>query len=353
MAVDRFAGFSSASRRRLRTALLVPSWVVVAVLVVTVAAGATIPPGVQYVPLALSVVVFGLPHGAVDHLAVARARGTTPTRRGVLAVGALYLLLGGAYAALWFFAPVFAAVAFIAMTWFHWGQGDLHAAVTFAGGDHLETRVQRVLFVVVRGGLPMLVPLLGFPETYRRVLTAFVALFGEGSLGSWEQLFEPRVRLVLGGGFLALTIVTLTLGRLRAGANDRGWRIDAAETVLLWIYFLTVPPLLAVGTYFPLWHAIRHVARLLLVDDDAADALRSGRWLPALGRFARDAAPLSALSVVLLAGFAVAVPGDPRSDLGIAALYLVFVAVLTLPHIVVVSAMDRAEGVWRPGKPGR
>jgi Brp/Blh family beta-carotene 15,15'-monooxygenase len=314
--------------------------------VVAVATGTTIPPGVQYAPLALSVVVFGLPHGAVDHLAVSRARGATPNLRAALAVGVLYLLLGGAYAILWFFAPVLAAVAFIAMTWFHWGQGDLHAAVTVAGADHLETRGQRVLFAVVRGGLPMLVPLLAFPETYRRVLTAFVALFGDESLGGWEIVFEPRIRLVLGGGFLALTVVTLALGRRRAGANDRGWRIDAAETGLLWIYFLTVPPLLAVGTYFPLWHAIRHVARLLLVDDDAADDLRAGRWLPALGRFVRDAAPLTALSLVLLAGFAVAVPGDPRSDLGVAALYLVFIAVLTLPHVVVVSAMDRAEGVW-------
>jgi len=332
--------------------VLLPSWVVVGALLVAFAAGAALPPRLRYVPLAASVVLLGLPHGAVDHLAPSRARGEQATDRTALAVGLLYLVLGGAYAGLWFLLPSVAAVAFVAITWFHWGQGDLHAAVAIAGADHLRTRAQRGLFVVVRGGLPMLVPLLAFPGEYRRVLTAFVALFGDGSLGPWARLFAADVRLALGGGFLALTVAGLALGRRRADRGAVGWRVDAAETVLLWAYFLTVPPLFAIGIYFPLWHSARHVARLLLVDDDAAALLGERRWVPALARFARDAAPLTALSLVFLAGFAALVPGDPRSELGAAAVYLVFIAVLTLPHVVVVTAMDRAEGVWRPGSAG-
>jgi len=333
--------------------VLLPSWAVVGALAVAFAAGATLPPRLTYVPLALSVVAFGLPHGAVDHLAVPRARDRLPSARSALAVGALYLVLGAGYAALWVVAPVPAAVGFVALTWLHWGQGDLHAAVAIAGADHLRTRGQRALFVAVRGGLPMLVPLLAFPGEYRRVLSAFVALFGEGSLGPWTRLFAPEVRLALGGGFLALTVASLAIGRARAGSATAGWRTDAAETALLWAYFLTVPPLFAIGAYFPLWHSLRHVARLMLVDDEAAGLLGDGRWRPALARFARDAAPLTAVSLVFLAAFAVAVPGDPRSELGVAALYLVFIAVLTLPHVVVVTAMDRAEGVWRPGHAAR
>ncbi len=333
--------------------MLRPSWAVLGALAVVFAAGATLPPRLRYAPLALSVVLFGLPHGAVDHLAVPRARGRSPSARAALAVGTLYLVLGAAYAALWAVAPVPAAVGFVALTWLHWGQGDLHAAVALAGADHLRTRAQRGLFVAVRGGLPMLVPLLAFPGEYRRVLSAFVALFGDGSLGAWARLFAPEVRLALGVGFLGLTVASLALGRARTGPDAGGWRVDAGETALLWAYFLTVPPLFAIGAYFPLWHSLRHVARLMLVDDDAADLLADGRWRPALARFARDAAPLTALSLVFLAAFAVAVPGDPRSELGVAALYLVFIAVLTLPHVVVVSAMDRAEGVWRPGHAGR
>jgi hypothetical protein len=36
-------------------------------------------------------------------------------------------------------------------------------------------------------------------------------------------------------------------------------------------------------------------------------------------------------------------PGDPT---GLLALYLVGIAALTLPHVVVVTWMDRRQGVW-------
>ncbi|WP_233752200.1 MULTISPECIES: Brp/Blh family beta-carotene 15,15'-dioxygenase [Halostella] len=84
------------------------------------------------------------------------------------------------------------------------------------------------------------------------------------------------------------------------------------------------------------------------IDDRAAGALRAGRPSDALRRFAREPAPLTALSIALLGGFAVAVPASPESPLELTALYLAFVSVLTLPHVVVVALMDRAEGVWRP-----
>ncbi|PSQ27708.1 beta-carotene 15,15'-monooxygenase [Halobacteriales archaeon QS_9_68_17] len=350
MAVEGSALRSGDASRTVRVGFLAPGPVAAAALLATVALGTTLPPPLRYAPLAASVVLFGLPHGAVDHLAVARARGAdTPTAvASAGAVGALYLVLGAAYGAVWFVAPGVAAVGFVLLTWLHWGQGDLHASLVLADADHLRTRTQRALFVAVRGGLPMLVPLLGFPATYRRVLSSFAALFGDGSLGRAAVLFSPGARLVLGTAFAALTVASLALGLART-ADPRSWAVDAAETVLLWACFLAVPPLVAVGTYFCLWHALRHVARLLLLDDRAAGSLRAGRPVAALRRFARDAAPLSALSLVLLAGFALVVPAAPSSALDLTALYLVFISMLTLPHVVVVALLDRAEGVWRPG----
>lgn len=349
MAVERPGVPTGGARRTVRVGFLYPGPAAVAVLTVAVALGATIPSPLRYAPLAASVVLFGLPHGAVDHLAVARARDAdaTATAASAGAVGALYLVLGLAYGAVWFVAPGVAAVGFVLLTWVHWGQGDLHAALVLADADHLRTRAQRALFAAVRGGLPMLVPLLGFPATYRRVLSSFAALFGDGSLGRAAVLFAPRTRLALGAAFAAVTVVSLAVGLARA-ADPRSWAVDAGETALLWAYFLAVPPLVAVGTYFCLWHALRHVARLLLVDDRAAGSLRAGRPAAALRRFARDAAPLSALSLALLGGFALVVPAAPGSALELTALYLVFVSVLTLPHVAVVGLMDRAEGVWRP-----
>ena len=45
---------------------------------------------------------------------------------------------------------------------------------------YLRTRAQRVLTLLVRGGLPMLVPLLAFPEVYRSTALDLVGLFDPG-----------------------------------------------------------------------------------------------------------------------------------------------------------------------------
>jgi Brp/Blh family beta-carotene 15,15'-monooxygenase len=210
----------------------------------------------------------------------------------------------------------------------------------------------------------MVVPLLAAPDRYRAVLASFAAPF-LGARPSLAAVAAPEVRLALGGGLAALTVAALAAGR--AGSDRRGWRLDAAETLLLWAYFAVVPPVLAVGAYFSLWHSVRHAARYALLDGDgdadpdgganphagpgvvrgetAAD--RSG-VVPALARFARDAAPTTAAAFALLAALAALVPAPPTTVAGWVALYLVLVAVLTLPHAVVVTWLDRRQGVWTP-----
>ena len=336
------------ARETLRAVAVRPAWVVHGALVVPFLLGLDLPLALQYVPLAASVAVLGLPHGAVDHLAVERSRGASPTRRGMLLVGGLYALVGGAYLALWYLAPVASFVLFIAVTWVHWGQGDVYALVAVEGVSHLRTRGQRALAAAVRGGLPMLVPLLSYPGQYREVAALLVGRFGVAA-NDLAPLFEAETRLALGTGFVALTLLALGLGAARGGVGDPGWRVDVLETGLLWAFFLAVPPVLAIGVYFCLWHSVRHIARLALVDPSAADALARGAWRPALARFARDAAPLTAVSVAFLGGFYLLVPVRPTSLPETVGLYLVLIAVLTLPHVVVVSLMDRAEGVWSVG----
>jgi len=336
---------TAATRDRLRRVALAPGWAASALVVAVALVAGTLPPALQYVPLVASVLVLGLPHGAVDHLAVARVRGRRPDLRAVGRVVALYAVVGGAYAVAWFLAPAASFALFIAVTWFHWGQGDLYALVTLAGADHLRSVAQRVATVAVRGGLPMLVPLLAFPEWYRRVAADLVGLFAPDAVAALSWAFRPDVRLALAAGYGALIIGTLVVGFVRA--DDRApWLVDAAETLGLVAFFAVVPPILAIGVYFCLWHSLRHVVRLVLVDDVAAAELGDGNVRGAAARFARDAAPLTLVSLALLAGFAPLVPNPPQSVPEWVGLYLVFIAVVTLPHVVVVTVMDGEEGIW-------
>jgi len=336
---------TAAARGTLRPLVFALGWGALAVAAVPAVAGLRLPLALQYAPLVASVLVLGLPHWAVDHLAIARTRGRRPDLWAVSRVVGLYVVVGGAYAVGWFLAPAAAFALFIFLTWFHWGQGDLYALVALADADYLQSRVQRVGVIVVRGGLPMLVPLLAFPEWYRRVATTLVGRFAPGAVAALSPAFRPDARLGLGLAYGAVVAGTLAVGYARAG--DPGpWRLDAAETLGLIGFFAVVPPVLAIGVYFCLWHSLRHIARLLLVDDGAITALSDGLPAAAFSRFARDALPLTLVSIALLGGFALLVPNPPQTVPEWVGLYLVFIAVVTLPHVVVVTVMDGAQGIW-------
>ncbi|MEF8853917.1 MAG: Brp/Blh family beta-carotene 15,15'-dioxygenase, partial [Haloarculaceae archaeon] len=97
-----------------------------------------LPVWVRYAPLVASVVIFGLPHGAADLVALPRALYGRVTGHGLVIVGGLYLVLGGGFALLWLVAPVPSAVLFLGLTWGHWGQGDVYVLRELFGATHLR-----------------------------------------------------------------------------------------------------------------------------------------------------------------------------------------------------------------------
>ena len=303
-----------------------------------------LPQAVRFAPFVLSVALFGLPHGAVDHLVPLRL-GDVSLRRSLAVVSVVYAILGGLYLAVWAVAPAISLLAFLLLTWFHWGQGDAFALRAFGEAAHLRTRSDRWLAIVVRGGLPMLVPLIGQPAGYRRVVDGIVGLFDATAAASLAPLFRVQVRQSLGAAFGVICLVSLLWGyrHVRRGdAGIEGWLWDAVEIGVLWLFFWLVSPVFAVGLYFAVWHAVRHIGRLAIVDPDSRAALDAGEWPTALGRFYRDAAPLTVASLALFAGLYVWVPTDGSLE-ALLAIYLVGIAVLTLPHVAVVTWMDRLQ----------
>lgn len=314
-----------------------------------------IPAWLQYLPFALSLVVFGLPHGALDHLVPARLSGRAPSAGSIGLVVVLYGVLGAAVFLLWSLAPAVAFLFFIALTWFHWGQGDLWVLARMQG-DFPLNRLHRSATLVIRGGLPMLVPLLAFPMVYRQVMAGSMTLFESASQSApvLNLLFEPTVRLWLGIGFG--TVITATLAReYRAAsrsalpnrpARQRACRRNGFETLLLAIFFATVPPVLAVGLYFCLWHAVRHIIRLELLDARARDSLARGVLLPALRRFSADALPVTVIALALLVTLYFVVPRSGTDANSLLGLYLVLISALTLPHVAIVTWMDHRQRLW-------
>lgn len=263
-------------------------------------------------------------------------------------VAVLYAVLMTLYGAIWFLFPVAAFVFFILMTWAHWGQGEVHALGALLNVTHLKTPSSRGLVVLSRGAIPMLVPLVAFPEQYRFVAETLVGLFVDPALGGLSVVFTLRARATVALVLGVVLLTSLLLG-YRRRADDREWLLDVGEVVLLVGFFATVPPILAVGLYFTVWHALRHIGRLLAIDPVARNALERGDRGDALVRFFADATPLTLAAVAIMVASYFLVPTTPVALADLIGLYLVVIAVLTLPHVIVVTWLDTVQGVWTNG----
>lgn len=261
--------------------------------------------------VALASLAVGLPHGAVDHLALLR-----PIRHRGLAV-ALYLVSAATAVAVILLLPGPAFVAVVVMSAWHFGTGDVESLVDL-GGDQRDTRTWSALHAVAAGAVPLVLPLTSHA-------TAATLGLVQPQLPHLDGLANGSLRLAT--VLLALVVVArlLTLRRLR----------PATELLVLVVLGLLVTPLLAFGVYFALWHALRHTARLAQ-DDTGALTTRSLLLIVAAGLPALVlTVTIVAVALLVVGGF-----GGPGPWLWVT---LALVWGLTVPHMAVVSRFNAAR----------
>ncbi len=258
--------------------------------------------------VALLAVVAGVPHGAVDHLALVVP--PAGTRRAALA--AAYVGAAALATAAVVLAPAQAFVAVLAMSVWHFGTGDVELADELAERTD-RARWRRILHAAAAGSVPVLLP-----------LTAPAA-------ASTLAALEPRLAVLTEPSLLvSVRAVVLVLAAVAAVALVRERRTAAAaELALLVALALTVTPLVAFAVYFAGWHAARHTLRLALDDHGRLDR---GRLLVVL----RAGAPSLAVAAAAVAAALVtrAAPAPTVLWLALAAVWG-----LTVPHMAVVGAL--------------
>ena len=293
------------------------------------------------VPLLVGLVLFGLPHGALDHLVPTRL-GFLWARRplGVAAFLVAYAGLAAAYLGLWLVAPRIAFVGFLVATVVHWGQGDVRFLELFVGRRRVGV-VGRVAAIVLRGAIPIAVPVLAFPETAEGLLATAARTLAVDATTFDLSSGLVRVSLLAALGLAAVVYVSYAS---QAWASTRGLALDLGEIALLVALFAFVPAYLAIGVYFMLWHSFRHLVRLAMLRVEDAQAIAAGHpWRPLL-RLARDLVPITVVALAFLALLGAWAAPRLEGTLDVVALSLVWISALTMPHLVVVALMDAAPG---------
>ena len=304
--------------------------------------------GIQAIPFLISMVFLGLPHGAMDHLVPAKLSQAT-IKKSIESVSLFYLLMGSLYAVLWFVTPVYSLIFFILMTWFHWGQGDIYVLKNFGFDFMTGSRIYSSVSLLLRGGIPMVVPLIAHPEKYNRFLSSILTEFSVKT-SSLEYLLSTELSLILSGfiGILGIVNFISGLNMVENKSNLKMWLYDNFEITVLLVFFFYLPPLFAVGIYFCMWHSLRHIARLSLMEDDKMIKLiQAGGKLDYIKEISKNTFKLTLISLIILA-ISLFLFVDSVAIETLIAVYLVFISVLTLPHVFVVSWMDYKQmNMWK------
>ena len=289
-------------------------------------------------PLLLGTVFLALPHGALDHLVPVRSGLLWARRPWPFALYLLgYLSLAALYFGLWLLAPQVAFVGFLLLTVLHWGQGD-GRFLELSLGRRRPTRWGALTTLLLRGMLPIALPLLAFPDSAASLYHH--AALGLGLGVSTVNLKSPWfVGLLL--TFTVLVFAFYLINAVRAAPNSTVLAVDLTEIFLLTALFTLVPAYVAVGVYFAFWHSLRHLGRLLLSEQGGEGC--SPTLMAAVRRLSVDLLPITLLALALLAGVYLVNAARVVTLEGFVALYLVLISALTVPHAVVVALMDR----WR------
>ena len=343
---------SASFRHTLKQRFIVPVWLIFTAVIALFLLPVQIPFAIQLIPLLLSMLFLGLPHGTVDLLVPVWQRRQSLARHAQILLLGGYLALATAVMALWWLAPGAGFVFFILLTWWHWGTADLYTLLTLHEVRFLNGTGSRLLTVLVRGGLPMILPLLFHLTDYQLAANSISGVFN-GDIQTLAWAFSPAFQLGVGLAFGSLLVALLALTYTAARQQEQlpKWYLFTSETALLAVFFAIVPAFAAIGLYFCLWHAGQHIVRLSLLDPETQTQLRRGDTGQAFMRFTRQAAPLTLVSIVILVALALLVPRAPSDLISLIALYLALIAALTLPHAAIVGWLDKQQGVWSSSVP--
>lgn len=281
--------------------------------------------GLWFLPWTLGLLLFGLPHGACDHLVASKLTGRSSTGD---ALGFVLLYLGAAAAVfvLWMVDATLALAFFLALTAWHWGSAD---------AEHCREEGLAPFFIaaVARGALVISAPVAFYPEQSLSAFAGIVSVFGEAPAWNVEWVAILAVAGLILSVVVEASMIFSNLVRRRARPALR----EAVEILLLIALFSLVSPIAAVGVYFVFWHAWRHVLRVSELLEEPGNRRETGLASTFAGYHAK-ALPLTLLSLALL--LVLTLVFGLREPQQLLAIFIVLIAALTAPHTALIFVWD-------------
>jgi len=277
-------------------------------------------------PFSLSLILIGLPHGAVDLAVSSRLSGVTTwsaSLRGF--VGYIILLVLVLAAA--FTLPTAVIVVFGLMSAWHFGTADVLDLNNAVGkSNHVNW-----LVAAARGSFVLSLPFVFHPTSTCEVANRLLQMFGSNGANVSEAFVTPVFVGILCLAFVVLFVdwcFWISTGDIQYAG------ILFLEIASLVAAFAILHPLFAMGCYFLCWHSWRQTRRLILLMEGESVSINHS-----VMRLHVRSLPLLIPTLMVVAAVLIWVlPDATIYDLAVVAL-AVFV-VVTPPHQILISRLQ-------------
>jgi Brp/Blh family beta-carotene 15,15'-monooxygenase len=265
------------------------------------------------------IVLIGIPHGANDHLLffnLINKRVDEKNEKSTLFFSS-YIGLILLYVCCWYLFPTFSLGLFILISIYHFGQSNVYISP-------IESKFVKLISIFLSGSFVLLTPIFAHIETALPVIQTLTKnpdfLIISDKLGN---------KLAISTGILM--IIHWLILMLSKHINLKDGLIEILNVFLLFGLFYYSPLWIGFAIYFTLWHAIPSI-------EDQINFFKTTRENYNLGKYIREIFPFSLIALLGLF-LAFQFSGDYISvNQGLALLFS-FIAVITLPHMIMMDLL--------------
>jgi len=265
------------------------------------------------------IVLIGIPHGANDHLLffnLINKRVDEKNEKSTLFFSS-YIGLILLYVCCWYLFPTFSLGLFIMISIYHFGQSNVYISP-------IESKFVKLISIFLSGSFVLLTPIFAHIETALPVIQTLTKnpdfLVISDKLGN---------KLAISTGILM--IIHWVILMLSKHINFKDGLLEILNVFLLFGLFYYSPLWIGFAIYFTLWHAIPSI-------EDQINFFKTTRENYNLGKYIREIFPFSLIALLGLF-LAFQFSGDYISvNQGLALLFS-FIAVITLPHMIMMDLL--------------
>lgn len=268
--------------------------------------------------LFLSVVILGIPHGAIDHIVASKVYGLASTIKDTLLFYGSYLLVMLIVGILWILFPLGGLIFFLIISIYHFGQADGISLLK----NYSQTEI--ILFSWSRGIMIIGLILFAHPYISLPIISAAIRTQPDWLITLYQQHQMLTVAALV--PYLWISFRMMLNNRITLSTT----RYISESTVII-LLFLMVHPLVSFAIYFALWHSAGHISEMRDYFKDNGDNL-------SIKRFYKLAMPFTLISLVGLGMLFYVHQAFLVGDQMISLLFIL-ISVLTLPHMIVVDKL--------------